>query len=329
MEKLGIKFLMDIIKRGNDMKKIVIIALSIIILNDVYGQGTEKVEPVHEIFMQFPQVRDFTRSESQNEIYFTIQSPNEEISAIALLQIKDDALQPPVIAPFSGKYKDLEPFLSPDNKRLYFVSNRPVNQKDSLIKNFDIWYVEREELNNDWSEPINIGLPINTEHAEFYPSVSANGNLYFTRNSPETVGEDDIFLSQWIGNEYDSPIALSKSINSEGYEFNAYIAPDESYIIFSGYNRKDGFGSGDLYISRRDEGTWSSATNLGPDINSSAMDYCPFVDINSGTLYFTSRRSDVENGDSKDMTSILTEINKYENGLSRIYKVAFKNLISK
>ena len=64
-----------------------------------------------------------------------------------------------------------------------------------------------------------------------------------------TKGKDDIFVSKWENGKYTEPVSLSDSINSDGYEFNAFIAPDESYIIFTAYQREDGFGSGDLYMS--------------------------------------------------------------------------------
>ena len=56
---------------------------------------------------------------------------------------------------------------------------------------------------------------------------------------------------------------------------------------------RDGFGSGDLYISYRiSDNVWTKAKNLGAEINSDKMDYCPYVDTKTNTLYFTSKRSD-------------------------------------
>ena len=76
-------------------------------------------------------------------------------------------------------------------------------------------------------------------------------------------------------------------------------APDESYIIFTAYQREDGFGSGDLYMSIKDsDGIWAKAKNLGAEINSNKMDYCPYVDTKTNTLYFTSKRSEINNSNS-------------------------------
>jgi hypothetical protein len=286
------------------------------------------VEPfLPDVFSKFPNVRDITISADGSEIYFSLQSYADEVSMIVCVKKVNDNWLEPEIANFSGRYYDLEPFLSADGLKLYFASNRPISISSTEAKDFDIWYVRRENKNAAWSDPINIGPPINSDKDEFYPSVADNNNFYFTCNERSTKGKDDIFVSYWINEKYSEPVSLSDSINSAGYEFNAFVAPDESYIIFTAYQRQDGLGSGDLYISYKDsDSTWTKAKNLGQEINSAIMDYCPFVDIKTNTLYFTSKRTGInENG--KGFTSVkefLKEINRYDNGLSRIYKTSLR-----
>lgn len=179
----------------------------------------------------------------------------------------------------------------------------------------------------EWSEPINLSAQVNSEANEFYPSLSFNGNLYFTSDRADgSKGKDNIYVSKFTNSQYKKPVSLSESINSDSYEFNAFIAPDESYLLFTGYNRADGYGSGDLYISKKNENReWTKAENLGDKINSDKMDYCPFVNQN-GKLYFTSKRSDIDKNQKKYYSAkeFLKDINKTENGLSRIYSVDFK-----
>ena len=112
--------------------------------------------------------------------------------------IKENGIwKAPEISHFSGQYTDLEPFLSPDNLRLYFASNRPISEDSTNIKDIDIWYVDRKSIDSEWSQPKNIGAPINTDADEFYPAVATNGNLYFTSIKKELDSEDDIFLSKF------------------------------------------------------------------------------------------------------------------------------------
>ncbi len=305
--------------------RIITLIVSLSFLNQVtYAQDIEKVIPAITSLSNFQNLRDFTISSKGEEAYITVQSPLAEVSVIVQIKKNTKAWSEPSIVAFSGKYNDLEPFLSPDNLRLYFVSNRPlIDSGSKQPKDYDIWYVERKETYSEWGIPINIGSPINTGGDEFYPTVSTNNNLYFTSDSINSKDKDDIFYSVWKNGTYSKPINLGDSINTNGYEFNSYISPDESYLIYSGYNRKDGLGSGDLYISfMNNTHHWSKAINLGKEINSKYMDYCPFVDSNSGILYFTSKRSSFEkHNDFDSMASLIKEISKNKNGLSRIYKV--------
>jgi len=291
----------------------------------VNSQNSPAVKPAFEMLAEYQKIRDFTMSSNGNEVYFTIQSPLEEVAVITKIKKEDNSWSEPEIVNFSGTFKDLEPFIAPDNLRLYFASNRPLENTINESKDFDIWYVERKNLDAEWGQPVNVGLPVNTERNEFYPSITKSNNLYITSDRPDSKGKDDIFYCVWDNDHYSTPLSLNESVNTNGYEFNAYVSPDESFMIFSGYNRSDGYGSGDMYISYRDENQiWSTATNLGEEINSKYMDYCPFVDLNSKTLYFTSRRSAIEEVNNfQSIEALMNAINTYENGQSRIYKVTF------
>ena len=248
-----------------------------------YGQK-ENYLPAFDFLKQYTNCRDIAISKDNEEIYFTLQSPNEEVSRILYSKKIKNKWSKPQLVSFTSNHRDIEPFLTSDDLRLYFSSNRPLNDSIIKSKDYDIWYVERKSRNASWSKPINLGLPINTEKDEFYPSIAKNGNLYFTSENEKSLGKDDIFVSYWTNNSYSEPKNLGEAINSEGYEFNAFIAPNEDFLLFTGYNRKDGLGSGDLYISYRNkEGNWEKASNLGAKINSSAMDYCPFYEEKSKT----------------------------------------------
>ncbi len=289
-------------------------------------QTVESVFP--ELLKQFPAIRDFTILETNNEAYFTAQSYMGELSSIVKVIKEHGQWKLDGIAPFSGKYQDLEPFLSPDGLRLYFASNRPLSG-GTAHKDYDIWYVERKKISSPWSKPINLGKPINTEEDEFYPILTLSGALYFTSVGKGSKGKDDIFYSEYNDGTYKAPISLEREINSEGYEFNAYIDPEEKYMIYTTYNRKGGYGSGDLMISYKKNEKWTIAKNMGELINTTKMEYCPFVDVKNKMLYFTSKRNYIkpEKTQFDSIPQMLEIMNRYENGLSRIYKVSIKNFI--
>lgn len=285
-----------------------------------YSQ-TNKVLPVDESFKQFLSCRDFTISSNEKEAYFTIQNLNETKGAIVKAEKVKDEWKNFEIVSFSGKHRDIEPFLTPDNLRLYFSSNRPKNNTTEE-GDYDIWFVERTSINSAWSKPKNVGSPINTKYNEFYPSLSKNGNLYYTSDQFTAISKDDILLSKWNGTTYEQPIQLNENINSKGYEFNAFISPDEDFILYTVYGAKDGLGSGDLYISFKDEnGEFLKRKNLGNQINSSRMEYSPFYDKVSENLYFTSKRDETKNKKATNLSEFNELAKSYINGLSRIYKI--------
>lgn len=290
-----------------------------------FAQEQTKPEPAFDFLKKYINTRDLALSSTQDEVYFTIQNTNEEVSVIAYSQKINKKWTEPKLINFTGKHRDIEPFLSADGLKLYFSSNRPLDNSISESKDYDIWFVERVNLKSDWSTPKNLGSPVNTANNEFYPSLTKTGNLYFTSDGSKSLGKDDIFFSKWENNKYSEPITLGLNINSAGYEFNAFVSPDENFLIFTGYNRTEGLGSGDLFISYKDKnGEWEKAKNMGPNVNSSLMDYCPFYDAKTETLYFTSKRNSVSNLGFKTIEELEKEINKYENGLSRIYKFNIK-----
>lgn len=295
-----------------------------------FGQGFPKNHP--EIFS--PDIistnrneRDFAMSPTGNEIFYTIVLPSKNLSVIVYLFHDGAFWSHPQTAEFSGQYRDLEPVFSPDGNKLFFASMRPLEDTDT-ISDWNIWYIER--VSTGWSDPTALNSLINTDKDEFYPSVSSSGNLFFTAKREDSFGNEDLYFAEFDGHDYTEPVNLGDSINSNLYEFNAFIAPDESYIIFSSLGRKDGYGGGDLYLSHRDKkGIWSKANNMGANINSEQLDYCPVISHNGKYLFFTSERlnSSFQNNKRRSLATLLGLADGIENGLGNIYWVEFKNQI--
>jgi hypothetical protein len=231
--------------------------------------------------------RDMAISPDGTEMFYTILvRPAGFQTIIHRSKAKDGRWSAPQVASFSGHYSDLEPAFSADGKKLFFCSNRPLNGQQA--KDFDIWVIEKQE--DGWGQPKNIGAPVNTEKDEFFPSVAQNGNLYFTATRKSGIGREDIFVARWENRQYTEPQVLDSAINSAFYEFNAFVAPDEQFILFSSFGRPGEKGGGDLYISIKDaNGRWQPAQNCVM-LNSEKLDYCPFVSFDKKTLFFTSER---------------------------------------
>ena len=272
--------------------------------------------------------RDFAISPDGNEIFYTLQSPQGVFQTIVQIKrLSNGKWGKPEIAPFAGNCSDLEPAFTADGKKLFFASNRPISGAD--IKDFDIWVVEKE--NDKWGEPRNIGAPVNTGADEFYPSITKSGNLYFTAAYKNAIGKEDIYLAKWENGKYTEPAPMDTAINSKMYEFNAFVSPDEDFIIFTSYGRKDDKGRGDLYMSMKDAtGKWLPAQNLAL-LNSEKLDYCPFVSFDKKSLFFTSERINLKKsypGKPVKVDELIKSFTAVQNGGGDIYWVSFEKILA-
>jgi len=196
----------------------------------------------------------------------------------------------PVPLNFTSGFVDRDFTISPDGNKLYFGSNRPRNKGLDKQKKLDIFVTQRL-TDGKWSEPESVGTPVNTDSGENYPSIAANGNLYYFSCRKGGMGGCDIYMSKLVRERYTEPIILDEAVNSEKHDWDAYIAPDESYIIFSSKDRHDSIGGQDLYISyKKSNGSWTQAKNMGPAVNSESGEICPSVSLDGTYFFFTSRR---------------------------------------
>jgi len=172
--------------------------------------------------------RDVAMTPDGNEFYFTAAVGNRfHRSAIVVVRRVEGRWMAPEVAPFSGRYTDMEPAISADGSRFFFMSKRPRTGSAEEDANEDIWSMERQ--GDGWGEPQNLGAPINTDVPEFFPSVTRDGTLYFTRR--DDGRSESIYRSRWLDGRYQEPERLGEEVNSAPTQFNAFIAPDESYLI--------------------------------------------------------------------------------------------------
>ena len=142
--------------------------------------------------------------------------------------------------PFNSKsYSTGHPAVSPDGKKLYFVSDMPGG-----LGGTDIYVVDIYE-NGEYSKPKNLGTAVNSRRKEMFPFVTGNA-LYFSSNRSEGYGGLDVYQSNYRYGEFDIAMNLGEPINSRRDDFSFII--DE--VKKSGYfasNRPGGKGSDDIY----------------------------------------------------------------------------------
>ena len=207
----------------------------------------------------------------------------------------------PELVPISGVYNDREPRLSPDGKRLYFSSNRPITPGDTARRrNLDLWFSDRQP-NGQWGTPRHIQGAVNGDANDFSPVVTANGTLYFVSTRAGAIGGGARPHNVWRARPIDvangvwaTPENAGPGINA-GFEANVFVSPDESLMLVSRDGAPDGLGGDDLYFSRRIGGAWQPMRHLPQPINSKEYEYGPAISPDGQWLFFTSHRTG--NGD--------------------------------
>ena len=226
-------------------------------------------------------------SASGTELYYGVGGAPHGV--ILTMREHEGRWSEPVTAPFSGRYS-AEAGLSPDGNRIVLSMGVPPDGTGPPQGNWQAWFVDR--TSSGWSEPFNPGPPLNSDDFSLdYPTLAADGSVYFFSGSrPEGQGNGDIWKSSWNPDGYAEPQNLGAVINSEHWDIDPYISPAQDFLVFAS-NRPGGVGGFDLYVARRDEtGGWSEPRNLGPEVNSTADEFHPFVSLDGNYLFFCSKR---------------------------------------
>ena len=159
---------------------------------------------------------------------------------------------------------------------------------------------------------------INTEAAEYLPSLPASENLMvFTRR---VRGQEDFYVSKYHNGNWLRAIALD-DLNTAENEGAHCLSADGKLLIFTGCARRDGMGSCDLYFSVLREGIWTTPRNLGPQVNSKNWDAQPSLSASGTTLYFSSDRPGGQGG--RDIWTV----NRTSNGWGRATNLDMINTV--
>ncbi len=103
--------------------------------------------------------------------------------------------------------------------------------------------------------------------------------------------DSDLYCTRFIGGNYQTPEALPAVINTSNSEFCPYIDSEDNFILFSS-NRPGSFGFHDIYISSKDDnGNWTEAVNLEPEINTDNEEAFAFFSYDNLYFFFTTQHA--------------------------------------
>ena len=219
---------------------------------DSQGQ-LEKVEPFPAIINTKKHESSATFSADGKTMYFNrgsdkrVKIGDEKVAMVKIYKAEfvDGKWANVTMLPFSSDSYSVEhPFLTKDGKKLYFASDMP-----GTFGSMDIFVVDVNE-DGTYSQPINLGETINTIHREQFPFVTEDGTLYFASDGHQGNGNLDIFMSIKLSNsEFDKPLNLGSTINSEMDDFNFIL----DYKNNKGYFASNRTGDDNLYTFIQEE----------------------------------------------------------------------------
>ena len=160
----------------------------------------------------------------------------------------------PTPLPFcSDSFSCGHPALSPDGKKLYFVSDMPgttqgKDGEETMEKSKDIYVSNFVKRGRTWGDPINLGPTINTSGNEMFPFIHEDGTLYFSSDGHVTLGGLDILYSEPTGDgptDWGDPENMGCPMNSKADDFGILVDKNKEHGYFT--SDRDRPGDDDIY----------------------------------------------------------------------------------
>ena len=228
-------------------------------------------------------------------VYFTRSDNRFTDNTIMFSEFRNGKWSEPKVASFSGEWRDSEPHVAPDGKRIFFVSNRPAAEggqplvAESNGRKFpgaNVWFCDQTA--KGWSEPQRVEGAVNETKEIYNPSVAANGNLYFSARyagGEPSVGYK-LYRAVYKDGKYEKPERLSFADNKLN-DMDPAIDPQERFVVFAS-NRPGALGFASLFISHKaQDGNWSAPAPLGDKVSTASGENAPKLAPDGKTLYYT------------------------------------------
>jgi TolB protein len=183
---------------------------------------------------------------------------------------------------------EFAPSISPDGLSIYFDSDRPGGLGP------DIWVAVRATTSEPFGTPQNLGPPVNSSASDGLPSISADGlSLYFCSRRPGGLGQMDLWVARRTSTSVRFAEAenLGPAVNSPSDDWGPSISADGLNLFFMS-GRPGGQGGQDIWVVTRASASdhFGTPRNLGPMVNSPALDARPNISADCSTLFFMSDR---------------------------------------
>ena len=199
----------------------------------------------------------------------------------------------------NGRYTDAKYYYS------MFLNNPKANAKS---KELTLQYIDKCQVAIDLVnhavpfEPKSLGTDLELPYEQYWPSLSLDGKtMVFTMLLPDSlhfypdgsiVRQEDFYVTRFIDGKWQPAVPIGAPINTTGNEGAQQISADGNTLVFTGCNRRDGFGKCDIYFARKNVyGQWGKPYNAGGVVNGPSADKQPCLSPDGRFLYFSSDRA--------------------------------------
>lgn len=167
-----------------------------------------------------------------------------------------------------NRYSDSDPWLTPDGRTLFFISDRPSPDRAEGRKDYDIW--QSTLVKDRWSEPVRLGSAVNSSSQELGPELHG-GVLYFASARRSGAGGLDIYQARSRNGRFEQAELLPGPFNTEASESDFTLADGGRAAMFWRSVGERGM----IHIAYREGGRWSEPTPLPPEINIGPFNFTP------------------------------------------------------
>lgn len=235
----------------------------------IFAPGIVSTEEHHEFSCTF--------SPDGKEFYFN------RYMQIMVCKWADGDWTAPEPVKFTGNYRAHEPYITHDNKYLYFGSMRPNPDFPEEEQPYGIWRVERTE--QGWNNPRYMGLGM-------YVTMTNNNIIYLTDIRGKGHYEQGIAKTTLINDHFGELIRQKGGVVNPAQDRrpgrHPFISPDESFIIFDSYDKETGEKDKLFICFKESDGIWKNAIKLNDKINKGNYHFAAFISPDGKYLFYSS-----------------------------------------
>ena len=188
--------------------------------------------------------------------------------------------------PINSSAGDLIDCFSADGLEMYFDSQRRCGRK-----NWEIWVSRRSTIDDEWGTPTLLEAPVNVGQYDCCANISPNGlELYFMSKRTGGYGQSDIWVAKrpTTNDPWNQAVNLGPLINTSAWDGTPCLSNDGLELYFDS-DRSGSYGSSDIWVVTRSslEDPWGEPMNLGPTVNSSALECAACISDDGLLLFFS------------------------------------------